>query len=196
MEKFWESFVLFRETSMLIRTLTTLSLAAMLIACGGGSSSSNNNNNGGGGGTVDDNGGVNGTYSGTFTSTTPAGSTFTVTALFTQGTAVGAPITGTATISPLSALPAAIQTCLGTAPLNVAGAEGNHGGLTMALINGPSTDGSKPKIDLPAPGSPNGEFPDVSGDKDTSFSGPFSIENCPATGDPSAMVGTGTLTRQ
>ena len=58
MEKFWESFVLFRETSMLIRTLTTLSLAAMLIACGGGSSSSNNNNNGGGGGTVDDNGGV------------------------------------------------------------------------------------------------------------------------------------------
>jgi hypothetical protein len=172
---------------MSMRTLATLSLAALLVGCGGGSSSSN----GGGGGGGTDNGGVNGTYTGTFTPTSPAGPSFTVTALFTQAAAAQSPITGTATISPLSAVPA----CLGTAPLNVAGAEGNLGGLTMALINGPSTDGSKPKIDLPAPGSATGEFPDVSGDKDTSFSGPFSIENCPTTGIQ-AMVGTGTLTRQ
>lgn len=178
---------------MLMRTLTTLSLAAMLIACGGGSSSSNNN---GGGGVGDDNGGVNGTYSGTFIPTTPAGANFTVTAVFTQAAAAGSPITGTATISPLSALPAAVQTCLGANPLNVAGAEASGGGLTMALINGPANDGSKPKIDLPAAGSGSTEFPDTSGNMDTQFKGPFSIENCPATGDPSAMVGTGTLTRQ
>src|SRR6266581_1275377 len=176
---------------MLMRTLATFSLAALLVGCGGGSSTSNGGGGGGGGGT--DNGGVNGTYTGTFTPTSPAGQSFTVTATFAQAATAGAPITGTATISPLSALPAAVQTCLGTAPLNVSGAEATGGGLTMALIAGPATDGTKPKIDLPAAGSGTTEFPDVSNNMDTSFSGSFSIENCPTTGSQ-AMVGTGTLT--
>jgi hypothetical protein len=188
MEKFWESFVLFRETSMLIRTLTTLSLAAMLIACGGGSSSSNNNNNGGGGGTVDDNGGVNGTYAGNFT--TDAALSFTVTAHFTQPAAPGSPISGTAVISAVAG--GTLPACLGApgTTLNVSGAEASGGGLQMALLNGAATNGAAAKIDLPSAGSPDTAFPDTSNNMDQSFAGPFSIENCPGTTGTSAGIGT------
>jgi hypothetical protein len=173
--------------------LLLFSAAMFLFACGGGSntSTSNSGGGGGGGGTTTDNGGVNGTYSGTFTPTMPAGPSFTVTAQLSQSSAPASPITGTAMVSPASAVPA----CIAGATLNVSGAEANGGGLTMALINGPATDGSKPKIDLP--GSPNSgaTFNDVSSNMDKSFSGQFSIENCPTQGSPSAMIGTGTLTR-
>src|SRR5882724_10950060 len=177
---------------MLKQTFVTLSLAALLMGCGGGNSSSSNNNGGGGGGTTD-NGGVNGTYSGLFEATSPSAASFTVTAQFTQADAPGSPITGTATIS---AVTGTLPSCLGTpgTSLKVVGAEASGGGLTMALINGP--DGNSPKIFLPSKGLPDTAFPDVSGSMDMKFSGPFSVENCPALNDPTAMSGTGTLTRQ
>jgi hypothetical protein len=172
--------------------LLLFSAAMYLIACGGGGSTSPSNpGGGGGGGTTTDNGGVNGTYSGTFTPTMPAGPSFTVTAQFSQSSAPASPITGTAMVSPASAVPA----CIAGATLNVSGAEANGGGLAMALINGPATDGSKPKIDLPGPPNSGATFNDVSGNMDKSFSGQFSIENCPTQGSSSAMIGTGTLTR-
>jgi hypothetical protein len=170
-----------------VTSMVLLFLAAMfLIACGGGGSTSTSGAGGGGGGTTTDNGGVNGAYSGTFTPTTPAGPAFTVTAQFSQSSAPSSPITGTATVNPASAVP----TCIAGATLNISGAESNAGGLTMALINGPATDGSKPKIDLPGPPNSGATFNDVSGNLDTSFSGQFSIENCPTVGSPSAMIGT------
>jgi hypothetical protein len=88
-----------------------------------------------------------------------------------------------------------MPTCLGTpgTSLMVSGAEGTGGGLQMALINGP--DGNSPKIDLPAAGSAVTAFPDTSNSMDQSFPGPFSVENCPTTGSPTAMSGTGTLAR-
>ena len=180
---------------MLNRTFVTLSLAAVLMGCGGGSSSNNSSNNNGGvgvGGTTD-NGGMNGTYTGLFNATSPSAASFTVTAQFTQAAAAGSPITGTATISGVSGT---LPSCLGTpgTSLNVAGAEASGGGLTMALINGP--DGNSPKFFLPSKGAPDTAFPDVSGSMDMKFSGPFSVENCPALNDPTAMSGTGTLTRQ
>ena len=170
------------EISMLMRTMATLLLAGLLPGCGGGDDS--------GDGLDFDNGGVNGTYTGTFNVTSPSAGSFTVTAQFTQpATPKGvpdAPITGTATTTSIT--PGFPDSCVAGVTLNVSGAENDTGGLTMALLNGPPTDGTKPKISIP-------DAPDVSGDKDVSFSGPFRIDNCPTPGT-TTMSGTGTLTRQ